>query len=74
MASFFGIYFCIISHNIIKNISTAIKYSKIIQFNSIICVSISVKKKNKDTIGLLINTVGKDILKKNMQGLIFAVM
>ena len=45
-----------------------------IKFNVIICVYISVQKKNKDTIGLLINTVGKAILKKNMQGLILAVM
>jgi hypothetical protein len=45
-----------------------------IKFNLIVCVSISVQKKNKDTIGLLINKVGKDVLKNNMQGLIFAVM
>ena len=45
-----------------------------IKFNVVICVSISVQKKNKDTIGVLINTAGKDVLKKNMQGLIFAVM
>ena len=45
-----------------------------IKFNSNICFSISVLKKNKDMIGQLINTVDKDILKKNMQGLIFAVM
>jgi hypothetical protein len=45
-----------------------------IKFSLIICVSVSVQKKNKDTIGLLINTVGKDYLKKNMQVLIFAVM
>ena len=44
-----------------------------IKFNLTICVSISVQKKNKDTIGLLLNTVGKDILRNNMQGLIFAV-
>ena len=45
-----------------------------IKFNLKIFVSISVQKKNKDTIGLLINTVGKDVIKNNMQGFIFAVM
>jgi hypothetical protein len=67
-------FFYITSHIIIKNISTAINYNKIIKLNLIICVSISVQKKNKDTIGLLINTVGKDVLKNNMQSLIVAVM
>jgi hypothetical protein len=59
-------YLCTISHIISTNISTAIKWKKMIKFNLIVCVSISVQKKNKDTIGLLINTVGKDVLKNNM--------
>jgi hypothetical protein len=45
-----------------------------IKLNLSICVSISVQKKDKDAIGLLMSTVSKDILKNNLQGLIFAVM
>jgi hypothetical protein len=74
LAVIFIMYLYNISHIIIKNISTATHYNKMIKFNLIIFVTISVQKKKKDTIGLLINTVGKDVLKNNMQALIFAVM